>query len=100
MTTATAVTLQRSGQAIRAALLEHSPDDADLFEAEMRAALVNAAEDLDLAGPAAVLERWHARATMAANPLSPDELSQLERARAGDVAGLHNRDEQGQWVRL
>lgn len=98
--TATVVTIQRSGQAVRAGLLESSPADAVIFEAEMRAALVSAAADLDLAGPAAVLARWHARATMAANPLSANELGQLERARAGGVAGLYARDEHGRWVRL
>ncbi|GAA3224085.1 hypothetical protein GCM10017691_11760 [Pseudonocardia petroleophila] len=82
------VVVERSGPAIRAALAEHAPGDEARFIAELREALVRAGEDLDLAGPQAVLARWHALATMAANPLSADEQVQLARARAGDLTGL------------
>ncbi|MDQ3763932.1 MAG: DUF6247 family protein [Actinomycetota bacterium] len=70
------------------------------FEAEFRAALASAADDLDLSTVEAVLGRWHALATMAANPLTPEEQAQLQRVKAGDFTGLYTRDESGNWVRL
>lgn len=100
MATVTSVAVERSGPAIRAVLAEHAPDDEPRFTAELRTALARAGEDLDLAGPQAVLARWHALATMAANPLTADEQAQLARARAGDFTGLSLRDEHGTWTRL
>ena len=100
MATVTMVAVERSGPAIRAALAEHAPDDETRFTAELREALVRAGDDLDLAGPQAVLTRWHALATMAANPLSVDEQAQLARARAGDLTGFSERDEHGTWTTL
>lgn len=47
-----------------------------------------------------VLDRWHALATMAANPLTDDERAQVERARSGDFTGLSARDEHGNWIKL
>jgi len=58
------------------------------------------ARDFDLGAAEAVLARWHALATMAANPLTPAENDQLTRARAGDLRGLRTRDEYGNWVTL
>ena len=87
MATVTAVAIQRSGSAIRAALAEHGVSgQLERFEDEMRAAFTRAAEELDLAGVDAVLSRWHPLATMVANPLTDDEQTQVARARAG-VAG-------------
>jgi Family of unknown function (DUF6247) len=92
--------IERSGPAIRAALVAHAPERCAQFKAELRAALARAAEDLDLSGPQAVLTRWHAVATMVANPLTDDEREQIERAKAGDYTGLSALDENGNWVRL
>ena len=100
MATVTMVAVERSGPAIRAALAEHAPDDEPRFTAELRDALARAGEDLDLAGPQAVLARWHALATMVADPLTADEQAQLARARAGDFTGFSVRDEQGTWTTL
>lgn len=100
MARVTAVAIERSGPAIRAALAEHAPEDQARFEAEFRAALATAATDLDLSEVEKVLARWHALATMAANPLITGEQAQLDRARAGDVTGLYARDEAGNWVQL
>ena len=96
----TSTTVGRSGPAIRAALVAHAPERRARFEAELRSALAGAAENLDLAGPQAVLARWHVLATMAANPLTDEERAQIERAKAGDYTGLSIRDENGNWVRL
>jgi hypothetical protein len=93
--------IERSGPAIRAALLAHAPtEECAQFEAEFRSALARAAEDLDLSEPQAVLTRWHALATMAANPPTDDEREQIERAKAGDFTGLLARDGHGNWIRL
>lgn len=101
MATVTAAAIQRSGPAIRAALAEHGVSgQLERFEGEMRAALTRAADELDLVGVDAVLGRWHALATMAANPLTDDEQAQVARAKVGDVAGLRTRDEHGNWITL
>ena len=82
------VAVERTGPGIRAALAAHAPEDEARFASELRDALARAGEDLDLAAPQAVLRRWHARAVMAANPLSAEELAQVERAKAGDFTGF------------
>jgi hypothetical protein len=98
MATIVGVGVERSAPAIRAALVEHAPGDVARFEADLRAALTKAAEDLDLARVAAVLDRWHALAVMAANPLTASEATQLARARTGDVSGLRQRGTDGTWT--
>lgn len=95
MTATTMATIERSGPAVLTALLENRPEDAARFKVELRAALSDAAADLDLAPTLEVLARWHALATMAANPLSAEEVAQLDRARAGDFTGWWARDEGG-----
>jgi hypothetical protein len=98
----TPTVVERSGPAIRAALLAHAPERCRQFETEFRSALALAAQNLDLSGPQAVLTHWQAVAMMAANPLTDDEREQIERAKAGDVSGLlsWHQDETGSWVRL
>lgn len=93
--------VERSGPAIRAALLAHAPDRCGQFEAEFRSALAAAAQSLDLSGPQAVLARWQVVAMMAANPLSDEERKQIEHAKAGDFGGLLSWDQgdNGSWVR-
>ena len=98
MATITGVGVERSGPAIRARLVEHAPADAERFDADLRAALTAAAEDLDLDRVAAVLDRWHALAVMTANPLSASEVAQLARARTGDVSGMRERGTDGTWA--
>lgn len=98
MTTATRV--ERSGPAIRAVLAEVSPDECARFETEFTAAIARAGRQLDLTEAESVLDRWWGIAAIRANPLSEVEQTQLARARAGDVAGLHTRDEHGDWIRL
>jgi hypothetical protein len=96
----TMVTVERSGPAIRAALATYAPEDEARFTEELREALARAGQDLDLAGPQAVLRRWHARAVMAANPLSAEEQAQIERAKAGDFTGFSVRHDDGSWTTL
>ena len=98
----TPTVVERSGPAIRAALLAHAPERCGQFEAEFRSALTLAAQNLDLSGPQAVLAHWQAVAMMAANPLTDEEHEQIERAKAGDFSGLlsWHQDENGSWVRL
>lgn len=100
MATLSPVTIERSGPAVRAALAQHAPQDCARFENELRDALHRAQTDLDVTGVEQVLHRWHAVATLAANPLSDLELTQLARARAGDVTGLRERIGHGTWRTL
>lgn len=100
MTTVMATVVGRSGPAVRAVLAEHAPQDCARFEGELRDALFRAGEDLDVTRVDAVLARWHARATVAANPLTAEELALVQRARAGDLTGLRARDEHGVWTTL
>ena len=82
-------------------MAEHgAPGEADKFVGELQDALTRASESLDLGEAQTVLERWHALATMALNPLAEAEQAQLARARAGDLTGLRARDEQGNWIAL
>jgi hypothetical protein len=95
MTAVTMVAIERTGPAMRAALAARAPEDEAEFVGELRDALGRAGQDLDLAGPQAVLRRWHARALMAVNPLSADELAQLERAKTGDLTGILEHHDDG-----
>jgi len=98
----TPTVVERSGPAIRAALLAHAPERCRQFEDELRSALALTTQNLDLAGPQAVLAHWQAVAMMAANPLTAEEREQVERAKASDFSGLlsWHQDENGSWVRL
>jgi hypothetical protein len=97
MPTATANSIGRSGPEIRQAL---AAADRVQFEADMREALAHAALTFDLAVVERVLSRWHALATMAANPLTADERAQVKRAQDGNLTGLRARDEHGTWSTL
>jgi hypothetical protein len=93
--------VEKSGPAIRAALLAHAPaEECAQFEAEFLSALAVAKKSFDLSKPQAVLTHWHALATMAANPPTDEECEQIERAKAGNYSGLSTTDENGNWVRL
>jgi hypothetical protein len=100
MTTVTAVIVDRSGPAIRAALAAHAPQDVARFERELREALHLAETDRDLDRVDRLIRHWHALATLAANPLTEAERAQLTRARAGDVSGLRARRDDGTWATL
>ena len=100
VTTGTTRKVERSGPAIRNILAQHSPQECRQFEADVRNALVRAGTDLDLARVDAVLTRWHARATIVANPLTVEEQTLVQRARAGDFTGLRARGEHGAWTTL
>jgi Family of unknown function (DUF6247) len=92
--------VERSGPAIRAALLTYAPERCAEFEAEFRSAMALAADSLDLSGPQAVLKHWQAVAIMEANPLTDQERESLKGAEAGDFSGLitMHRDQDGNWV--
>jgi RNase H-fold protein (predicted Holliday junction resolvase) len=100
MTTATSNTVERSAAGVRSALAQHAPAECALFEAELRDALTAAAQDLDLGRVDAVVARWYPRAVIVANPLTTEEREQVERAKAGDLAGLRVRSTDGTWATL
>jgi hypothetical protein len=93
--------IERTGPAVRAALLAYSSaEQCTRFEAELRSALAQAKEDLDLSRPLEVLAYWHALVMLDANPFTDEERELIARMKAGDYTGLRTRDEQGNWVRL
>ena len=100
MSTVTANTVDGSGAGIRAALAQHAPAECTRFEADLRGALSAAVQDLDLTRVEAVLAHWYPRAVIAANPLTPDEQGQVERARDGDLTGLRVCNPDGTWTTL
>jgi hypothetical protein len=92
------VRIERTGPAVREALADLVPAGSSAaFEVELRAALHSAEDELDLAGPDAVLTRWWVVASVAANPLSADEQAALQRARTGDLRGLYFRSTDSVW---
>lgn len=98
MTHATMV--ERSGPSIRAALLEHAPDECAKFDADFRQAVAEAGVTFDLAPIEAVLDRWWGIAAIHANPLTEPEKAQVSRAKDGDFTGFHARDQDGNWTQL
>ncbi|WP_242606282.1 DUF6247 family protein, partial [Protofrankia symbiont of Coriaria ruscifolia] len=57
--------IEKNGPAIRDAL---RPDDRDVFVAELRIALAEADDTLDLDPIAAVVDKWWGQAVLTANP--------------------------------
>jgi hypothetical protein len=93
--------IERTGPAVRAALLAYSSaEECAQFETELRSALAQAKEDLDLSRPLEVLAHWHGLVTLDANPFTDDERELIARMSAGDYTGLRTQDEHGKWVRL
>jgi len=84
MATVTTTRIECSGPAVKAALADLSPEEANKFEHDYRAALNHAAVTLDLAEADDVLNRWWRVATIRANPLTPEEEDLVRRVRAGD----------------
>ncbi len=83
----TTTTIQRSGQAIQAALTALSPPEADQFRREYRDALTRAADTFDLTEAETILTRWWGIAHIRANPLTADEQQLVQRVRAGEDVG-------------
>lgn len=82
------VPVQRSGPAIQAALAQAAPHELPEFEAELRIALAEADEDLDLARVDHVLNRWWGRAHLRLNPPTPEEKAVISQVAAGDFHNL------------
>jgi hypothetical protein len=97
MTAATKI--ERSGPAIRAALMELAPAECEEFEAEFRQALAHADADFDLGHVDVVLDRWWGIAAMCANPLTEQERELVVQARSGVDTGWYVR-ENDSWVQL
>jgi hypothetical protein len=82
------VPVQRSGPAIRAALATAAPHELPEFEAELRIALAEADEDLDLARVDHILNRWWGLAHLRLNPPTPEEKSVIAQVARGDFHNL------------
>lgn len=79
--------IERSGQAVHAALADLSPEEAERFQREYRDALTHAAETFDLTDADSVLTRWWGIANLRANPLTDEEQQLVERVRSGEDVG-------------
>lgn len=78
--------VEKNGPAIRAAL---HPEDREIFVAELRIALAEADDTLDLAPIVAVIDQWWGRAVLAANPeIESGALADRRRIEAGDLTVL------------
>lgn len=88
----TTTTIQRSGQAIQAALTDLSPPEAEQFRREYRDALTRAADTFDLTEAETVLTRWWGITHLRANPLTANEQDLVERFRAGEDVGWSSPD--------
>ena len=74
--------VEKNGPAIRDAL---DPADRDAFVAELRTALAEADDGLDLGPVAEVVDRWWGRALLAANPeIEAGAVADRRRVEAGD----------------
>jgi hypothetical protein len=62
------IVIPRTAVAIRAALIEHSPEDLDRFETEFHTAMAEADDDFDLSRVSLTIGRWWAAAMVRANP--------------------------------
>lgn len=82
---ATFIEVERTGPAIRAALMEASPNEVPDFEAEFRTALAEADDDFDASRIDRLLRRWWRIAHLRLNPIPEEERAKAERAAA---AGL------------
>lgn len=104
------IVIPRTGPAIRAALIEHSPEDVDQFEAEFHIAMAEADDDFDLSRVSLVISRWWGLAMVRANP-DPEAEAAWGRIKAGDEIDLaierrrrpdgsifvYSQNEAGQW---
>lgn len=100
-TSTTSLEVQRTGPSIRTVLAKTAPERCVEFEAEFRIALAEADDDFDLNRVQAVIDKWWPRAYSALHPPTEEERAQVARFRAGDDAGLHQRnDDDGTWTKL
>lgn len=79
---ATYVKVERTGPAIRAALMETSPDEVPDFETEFHTALAETDDDFDVSRIDRLIGRWWRIAHLRLNPISEEERAQAERAAA------------------
>jgi hypothetical protein len=83
----TTMSIERSGAAIRAVLVEHAPQLCAEFEAEFHTTMAEADDDFDTSRVDALLGRWWARAFVLLNP-DPEADAAWERIKAGDTTDL------------
>lgn len=85
------IKVERTGPAIRAALMEASPDEVPDFEAEFHIALAEADGDFDVSRIDRLIGRWWRTAHLRLNPIPEKERAQAERAAAGELRGTFTR---------
>lgn len=96
--TVTTTKIECSGPAIRQALAQHAPGDAQRFEREFQRALAEAGKTFDLAPVETMLQHWWGIAAVRSNPLTNTERNLVNQARAGDTSGWLEHDQNGHWT--
>ncbi len=94
---ATYIEVERTGPAIRAALMQASPNEVPEFEAEFHTALAEADDDFDVSRIDRLIGRWWRIAHLRLNPIPEAERAQAERFATGDLQGTFTRSG-GEWV--
>lgn len=89
--------VERTGPAIRAALIQASPDEVPDFEAEFHTALAEADDDFDVSRIDRVIGRWWRIAHLRLNPIPNEERALADRAAAGDLQGTFTRRDD-EWI--
>lgn len=82
---ATYVKVERAGPAIRAALMEASPDEVPDFDAEFHTALAEVDNDFNVSRIDRLIGRWWRIAHLRLNPIPEEERAAAERAAAEDL---------------
>lgn len=77
------IKVERTGPAIRAALMDASPDEVPDFEAEFHTALAETDDDFDVSRIDRLIGRWWRIAHLRLNPIAEEERAAAERAAAG-----------------
>ncbi|MEB3023338.1 MULTISPECIES: DUF6247 family protein [Mycolicibacter] len=90
------IEVERTGPAIRAALLEFSPDEVPDFDAEFHTALAEADDDFDLSRIDRVIGRWWRVVHLRLNPVSEQERAVADRAAVAMPEGALRRGDGGQ----
>lgn len=80
--------------------MRHAPQDLPTFEREFQLAVHQAAASYDTRGLVEVIDRWWRVAVVRSIALTKSEQDQLDRAHAGDFAGLLEQSADGSFRRI
>ena len=90
----------RSGPEIRDVLARHAPESVGEFEGDFQRAVAQVAASYDTRQLDEVIDRWWRVAVIRSLTLTAEEQDQVDRARAGDFAGLLEQTADGSFRRI